>query len=158
MSVRPIRPLLQTELGILSYRAAKKLFLTQKLRTKHTFFCKKYIIWTGDDKNKVLFSDESTFLTFKTCSKRIRCPKESGRLNQKHILKTMKHFSSPIVWGCFSYIWISNMHFLPNKTVMNSVRYVRMLQNKYPTAMKDLNASIFMQEGVPSHNLKSVKN
>jgi transposase len=158
VSVRTIRHRLQTELGLPARHAAKKPFLNERMRKKRIIFCQKYITWTADDWKKVLFSDESTFLTFRTCPKMVRRPKGSDRMNPKYTLKTMKHPPSVMVWGCFSYNGVGNIHFLPKNTTMNGVRYLSMLQNKIPTAMEDLNTSIFMQDGAPCHTSKIVKN
>lgn len=89
----------------------------------------------------------------------VRRPKESDQMKPKYTLKTMKHLSpSVMVWGCFSYNALGNLHFLPNNTTINGVWYLSMLQDKIPTAMEDLNTSIIMQDGEPCHTSKIVKN
>lgn len=55
-----IRHRLQTKLGLPAHHAARKPFLNERVRNKRIFFCKKYVTWTADDWNNVLFSDEST--------------------------------------------------------------------------------------------------
>ena len=130
VSVRTIRHRLQKELNLPARHAAKKPFLSDKMRKKRILFCKKYIHWTADDwKEVVLFSDESTFLTFRSCPKIVRRPKGSDRMNPKYTTKTMKHPPSHMVWGCFGYKGLDNIYFLP----MNGESYLRMLQNILPT-------------------------
>lgn len=153
---RTIQNRLQKELGLPSRHAAKKPFINEIMRQKRVAFCKKYINWTVEDWKKVLFSDESTFLTFRSCPKKVRRPIGSNRMDPRYTQKTMKHPPSVMVWGCFSFQGRGNLYFLPKNETMNGTRYLAILEEKLPVVMTIHETVTFMHDGAPCHRAKKV--
>ncbi|CAJ0956160.1 unnamed protein product [Ranitomeya imitator] len=83
IATRTIRHRLQKDLGLPSYRAAKKPLLTAAMKTKRLAFCKKYQDWTSEEWKKVMFSDESTFRLKK---------KEVQKRSKKRRYQVLLHF------------------------------------------------------------------
>lgn len=156
VSERTIRHRLQKELGMPSRHAAKKPFLDAKMRKKRVEFCKQHMNWTVDDWKTVLFSDESSFLTFRSCPRMVRRPLGSDRMDPKFTIKTMKHPPSVMVWGCFSNFGRGSLYFLPRNTTMNGQRYLAMLNEKIPLTMALHETTTFMHDGAPCHKAKIV--
>ena len=61
ISVSTICRQLSKEFGLKSTKLAKKPELTPTMKKKGMEFARKYLYWTGNDWDKVLFIDESTF-------------------------------------------------------------------------------------------------
>jgi|SRR5215469_10457883 len=157
VSERTIQRRLQKDLKLPSRHAARKPLLTAVMRKKRIAFCKKYINLTAVDWAKVLFSDESSFLTFRSRAKTVRRPIGSNRFDPKYTIKTMKHPASIMVWGCFSYFGLGGLYFLPKNTTMNGERYLNMLKEKLQMSMHILRTTTFQQDGAPCHRGKIVK-
>lgn len=156
VSVRTIQHRLQKDLGLPSRHAAKKPLLSAKMRKKRVDFCKQHINWTADDWKKVLFSDESSFLTFRSRPRMVRRPHGSDRMDPRYTIKTMKHPSSVMVWGCFSNFGRGSLYFLPKNTTMNGQRYLDMIKDKIPLTMALHQTTTFMHDGAPCHRAKIV--
>ena len=92
---------LQKELGMPSRHAANKPFLNDKMRKKRVEFCKQYMNWTVDDWKTVLFSDESTFLTLRSCPRMVRSLLGSDRMDPKFTIKTIETSSKCYGLGVF---------------------------------------------------------
>ena len=136
--------------------AAKKPFLNDKMRKKRVEFCKQYMNWTVDDWKTVLFSDEFTFLTFRSCPRMVCRSLGSDKMDLKFTIKTMKHPPSVMVWGCFSNMGRGSLYFLPKNTTMNGQRYLAMLKEKIPLTMSLHETTTFMHDGAPCHKAKIV--
>ena len=60
------------------------------MKKKRMEFAKKYLHWTVDDRDKVLFRDEPTFQQFVARHKHVRRPVEKI-FDRKYTTATMKH-------------------------------------------------------------------
>lgn len=89
--------------GLLGRRPAKKPLVSLKNRLARVAFAKKHQHWTSAEWRKVVFSDESSFLSFGSDGiSYVRRP-ESERFNPRYQLATVKHGGGKVmVWGCFS--------------------------------------------------------
>jgi hypothetical protein len=101
-SVRYIQYTLQKLLGLLSRSVAKKPLLMAVMKKKKLSFAKKYLHWTEKNWRGVMFSDESTFRTINSRSKKVRRPSNVSHYKQRYTITTIKHSPSVMVCGCFS--------------------------------------------------------
>ena len=144
--------MLKDRLGLPAFRAARKPMLTAAMRAKRLAFAKKYINWTPSDWEHVVFSDESCFRTIRLARKTVRRSKGSDRYNPMFTVKTVKHPSYVMIWGCFSGSGgRGGLFFLPKSTTMKSDNYIEVLRDHLLPFREILNMQIFMQDGAPCH-------
>jgi len=86
--------------------------------------------WTTEDWKSVLFSDESSLYTFRSCPKIVRRLLGSDKMEPKFTIKTKKHPPSVMVWGCFCNFGRGSLNLLRKNTTMNAERYSAMLMEK----------------------------
>ena len=91
VSLRTIQHRLQKDLKLPTRRPAPKPLLSAKMKAKRLAFAKKYVKWTKADWEKVMFSDESRFLTFSNRRRSVRRPLGSNRFDPRFTSKTVKH-------------------------------------------------------------------
>ena len=91
VALRTIQHRLQKHLKLPTRRPAAKPLLSAKMKAKRLAFAKKYIKWTAADWEKVMFSDESRFLTFSNRRRSVRRPLGSNRFDPRFTSKTVKH-------------------------------------------------------------------
>ena len=152
VSQRTIQHRLQKELGLPSRRAAKKPYLTSRMRRKRLDFCARYGHWTKEDWSKVLFSDESTFQVIRSSSRRVRRPQGVSRYHPLYTVKTVKHPPSVMVWGCFSGKGgRGSLYFLPSNEVMNTTNYVKVLRSKMLVSYGIHQSTHFLHDSAPCH-------
>ena len=151
VSIRTIQHRLQKDLSLPSRRPAPKPLLTQKMKAKRLDFAKRYVDWTTEQWSKVMFSDESRFVTFSNRRRSVRRPLGSDRNDPRFTQKTVKHPASVMVWGCFSAKGRGGLRFLEKGVTMNSERYIETLEERLPTHMHIHGCNIFMQDNAPCH-------
>lgn len=156
MSLRGIRNRLQKDFGLRCRQAALKPLLTKTMLKKRLAFAKKYITWTPEQWNDVMWSDESTFRVL--TSHRVQVRRPSGtRYDSAYTVKTVKHSPSVMVWGCFSgKAGRGGLFFLPRNVTMNGERYMSVLDDHLLSFYEIHGTSIFMQDGAPCHTSKKV--
>ncbi len=140
---------LNGKLGVQFRHAAKKNFLDKEMHKKRITFCKKYINWTVDDWKKVLFSDESSFLTFRSHPKMMRHLIAPDLMDPKDTLKTMKHPPSFMVWGYFMFFGCGSLYF--QEYYNEWYKIFSHDGKKIPITMEIHHTSISMHDGVPCH-------
>ena len=87
-----------------SRKMAKKPLLTEHMQNQRLKFALAYQDWTVEDWKQVLFADESHFeLMPQSRGSRCRRPVGSERFNPQFTVKTVKHPSKIMAWGCFSW-------------------------------------------------------
>ena len=91
MSDRTIRHRLQKEHDLPARKPLRKPLLTPRMAKKRLEFCQRYRDWTAEDWQKVMFSDESTFLQFAGYKSYVRRPPGSSPVNPRFIQPTVKH-------------------------------------------------------------------
>jgi len=158
VSVRTIQERLQKDLGLPSRRPAPKPLLTAKMKAKRLAFCRRYANWTAEDWSKVMFSDESKFLTFSQRHQSVRRPRGSDRFDPKYTRKTVKHPAGIMVWGAFSAHGRGPLYFLEPGKTMTGVRYIQTLESQHLTThMEVCGCTIFMQDNAPCHTSRVAK-
>jgi hypothetical protein len=70
-------------------------------------------------------------------------------LTPKFTQKTVKHPAKVMVWDCFSWQGRGGLEFLKKGEMMNSQRYLRMLEGKLELFMRIHKTSHFLQDGAP---------
>lgn len=160
VSERTIQHRLQKELGLPTFRPAHKPLLTRAMVKKRLSFARKYRHWTVTQWRKVLFSDESTFLCFRSRSGgRIRRPHKSNRFALQYTAKTVKHSDKVMVWGGFSGVGgRGGLYFLPKNSTMNADRYIGVLNDHMLSFFDIHGCSTFMHDSAPCHKAKKVTN
>ena len=97
--------------------------------------------WTTQDWEKIMFSDEATFLQFRSCKYFVWRPPGSSPLQP----------SSVMVWGCFSSDGPSGLVFLPKEDTMTSLKcreHQHLLQ-----FMEIRGCHVFQQDNTLCHKL-----
>ena len=113
MSVRCVSDHLAKDLQYRSCCAKVLPLLSVKNIRDRIAFCKKYKDWSLEDWERVLWSDESTFVVSSGCrSKRVRRPRGSDPNDPRYTAKVVKHAASVMVWGCFAFGGVGNLVFL----------------------------------------------
>jgi transposase len=157
LAVRTIRDILNRELGLISRSAAKKPFLSEKMKEKRLAFAKKYRRWSVNRWKQVMFSDESNFEIFRTNKHaRVRRPVGSDRFDARYTVKTVKHPEKVMVWGCFSHHGRGGLSFLPKGVMMNKEKYLETLTSHLIPFMARHKTTDFLQDGAPCHTAKIV--
>ena len=141
-----------------SCRPAKKPLLTAKNIRDRLSFCKRVKNWNCEMWSRVLFSDETTIRQY-DCrgSGTVRRP-QGKRYDPRYVLPTVRHSASVMIWGCFSMTGRGSLWFLPPNTTMKAENYLELLKDRLQLMMAIREASIFMHNGAPCHQAKSVKN
>lgn len=152
VSVRQIQKILQRRLGLPSRRAAAKPLLTERMTKQRIRFCRKHLHMTADDWMNVMFSDESTFRLVNPRAQQVRRPRNISRYLQRFTVKTVKHPAQIMVWGCFS--GRGGLWFLKPGLMMNSDRYIEVLEQKVIPWMERHRCKFFLQDGAPCHKSK----
>jgi hypothetical protein len=108
-----------------------------------------------------MYSDESMFcwVHAEARSTTVRRNKAMSRYKHKVILKTVKHTTSVMVWGCFSgKIGRGGLYFLPKNCMMNGRRYKKVLAEHLLPFMRIHRMTVFLQDGAPWHKSKVMMN
>lgn len=134
-----------------------KPLLTNTHQKKRLAFAKKYQNWTINDWKKVLWSDESKINLHGSDGRRFTWRKPGERLLKKHVKQTIKHDKSIMVWGCFGWNGVGNLHVI-NGT-LTSAKYVRILKDHMVPSAERLfqDDYIFQQDNDPKHTAKNTK-
>ena len=155
---RYLQKMLKDELGMPSRQAAKKPNLTAFQTDRRLKFCKRYLHWTTEHWNCVLYTDESQFQTIRNSGCRVRRPLGTSRHNPKYTVKNVKHPGASMAWGCFSAQGAGPLFWLAKGEMMNQHNYADVLRNyAFPTMNSDLHdCEMLLQDGAPCHTAKSV--
>lgn len=159
LSVRTVLYRLQN-MGWDSRVPAKKPLLTNKMKRARLEWAKMYRNWTPDDWRSVLFSDESRFnLHGHDGMNRVRRRKGEKYLPEC-LLRTVKHPTSIMVWGCISGYGIGELTLCEG--MMNGTKYIQMLESSLLPLYEDLSQHIgqiiFQDDSAPCHRAKIVTN
>ena len=84
---RYLQKMLKDELGMPSRQAAKKPNLTALQADRRLQFCKRYLHWTTEHWNCVLYTNESQFQTIRNSGCRVRRPLGLRRHNPKYTVE-----------------------------------------------------------------------
>ena len=155
VSTNRISRRLSNELGLKSYRPAKKPRLSPAMAAKRLHFARQYAHYSTDDWSKIMWTDESTFEQFGTRAKHIRRP-VGQRYKMQYTVQTMKHPIKQMIWGAISVHGKAGLFFLPKGTTMNGNRYLNLLKDKLETDFAIHGTTTLMHDGAPCHRAKLV--
>lgn len=131
----------------------KKPMITPANKKKRLNFAKKYIDKQISFWKNIIWSDESKFELVGKKKRRKIYRKVGEALLDKHTTKTVKHGGGSImVWGCFSWFGIGNLHKING--IMDARYYVNMLAHNLKASackMNIANQFIFQQDNDPKH-------
>ena len=91
VTTRTIRHRLHKDFKLPARKPLKKPLITLRMAQQRLEFCSQYKDWTSEDWQKVMFSDESTFLQFASYKPFVRRPLGSSPVNSRHLQPTVKH-------------------------------------------------------------------
>ena len=85
VTTRTIRNRLHKDFKLLVGKPLKKPLITQKIAHQRLEFCLQYKNWSSEDWQKVMFSDEFTFLQFASYQPFVRRPLGSSPVNTRYL-------------------------------------------------------------------------
>lgn len=147
------------ELGLRSYNATQKQFLSTSDKKKRLEWCKQRKNWGYDLWATVIFSDESNFqlINRKNIPKVVRFPNE--KFNPKFVKPRLQAGGGSIgIWGCIS---INGSGVCETYTGrLNQLEYRNILENSLIPSIELLidpnDQAIFQQDNAPCHKARSV--
>lgn len=144
----------------LSKVARKKPLLSRINVEKRLLFAQKYINFTFEDWENVIFCDETKIMLYYNDGPTRVWQKPLKSLENKNIIPTVKHGKfSVMVWGCISSKGVGNLVFIDGK--MDKNQYLDILKNNLESSaikfgIKDKYQ--FYQDNDPKHKLYLVRN
>ena len=111
------------------------------------------------DWKKVIFCYESTSRLVLRGYKLVRMPSGVSRFDSRHIIKTVKHPKSVMVWGVFNGDKGrgGGLYFLTKNVTMRGDSYLRVLDHHMLPFRDIRRCNHFMQDGDPAHRSRVVK-
>ena len=158
VTTRTIRNRMHKDFKLPARKPLKKPLITPRMAQQRLEFCCHYKDWTKKDWQKVMSSDQSTFLQFASYKPFIRIPYGSSPVDSRYLQPTVKHPSSVMVWGCFSSQGQGGLYFLPKGQTMNASRYISVLDDHLLNFMSIHGCTTFQHDSAPCHKAKSVMN
>ena len=86
----------------------------------------------------------------------VRRPKGQSPLNPRYTMKTVKHSSGFMAWGCFAAGGHGALTILKKGERVNGQRYIGILEEKLNQFMDLLGCNVFQQDNAPCHTAKIV--
>lgn len=157
ISTRTIRRYLLEELNLRCYKIVKKPYLTNQQKNQRVKFAKSHIKWSVKQWQSCIFTDESSFETkMMTGGQRVRRLKgEVHRYTEKNTKRQLHFPQKVMMWASIGNKGIGKLVFLKKREMMNSRRYVQILQKVLPGEMEKHNAKHLIQDRAPSHTSKN---
>jgi hypothetical protein len=145
------------EQGLVCRVWRKQLYISQKNQKARRDWALQHVSWMVDDWKKVIFSDESKFLLFKSDGCQYCWIKLGQALNPRYTLKNIKHGGgSLMVWGCITSQGVGRLHRIDG--IMTGQSYIEILKEAYLGTLKDhklkcsgKSTPIFQQDNDPKH-------
>src|SRR6218665_304998 len=100
------------DVGLRSYRSARKPKLSLKNIKDRMTFCHKYKLWTSDQWERVMFSDERTLTQSYSLCRHVRRPAKQ-RYNPKYVIPTVKQAPKVMVWGAVAGVGMAGVWITP---------------------------------------------
>ena len=111
---------------------------------------------TVDDWSRVMFSDETLIRQFNPTNVSIRRP-TNERYNIRYIQPSVRHSASVMMWGAITARGRAGIHLMPNHVTINAERYLEIIKEKVPRWLETRHCTIFMHDGAPCHQARTVK-
>jgi hypothetical protein len=113
----------------------------------------QYLNWGVEERKKVMYSDENHFwLRFANSRWLCRRPCVSDRFDPRFIKKSVKHLPKIMAWDSFSWKGRAALDFLDKGEMMNSARYLTIVDEKLELFMRQDQTTHFLQDGTPCHS------
>lgn len=146
--------------GLRARRPRKKPFVTEAQRLRRLRWAKAHVRWTDEQWKRVIWSDESNFYLHSHAGQITVRRGEGEAYKPWAFLPTVKHPTTVMIWGCFSFVGAGRIDFCVGR--MNAAKYIDTLERKLlPSAGtmfgRDSGGWIFQQDNAPCHTAKSVK-
>ena len=138
-------------------------YISPANQIKRYAWAKEHQSWTPGMWKRIIFSDESKFLLFKSDGRQYAWFKPGQALDPRFVQKTIKHGAGNImVWGCVMGQGMGRLHWIDR--IMCSTDYVEILKKSYLGTLKDYNLKHsgpegvrFQQDNDPKHTSKVTK-
>lgn len=125
VSTRMKQHRLPTTLSPLCHIAAQKPLQMSAMIKKRIDFCNKYMLWTEEEQEGMVSSDESCFYVIMIAGKMVKHAHGSNCFSPKYTIKMVKHAAYTIIWICCSGRGGSGgLVLLPRNTTMNRERKI----------------------------------
>jgi len=145
--------------GLSARRPRKKPLLTKVMRQARLQWAKEHSLWTVDQWNKVIFSDESKFNLHGSDGPQYVRRRPGEEYHPSCITSTVKHPQGQMVWACISSHGVGRLHFVTG--TVNADVYIDILQKKLLPSIRDafgdVNSCTFQDDSAPCHRAKKVK-
>jgi len=146
------------EYGFKKYTPLCKPQLSFKQRKRRVEWARKYVVKGEDYWDKVIFSDESSFVLPVGPNGKIWRKKGEG-LKPQNTTRSVKHPASIMLWGCMTSQGLGRKIFV--KGMINSLKYQEILSEGLVSTLEDINSEdewIFQQDLASPHTSKSTRN
>lgn len=146
------------ELGLKARRPAKKPLLSKNMKQNRLIWCKERRIWTIDDWNNVIFSDESKFNVLGPDGWTSVRRRKGERYSDECLVPTVKKSAGIMVWGCITSRGVGPILFIEGSINMN--KYQEIIDEGVIPCIEELSADIsepvFQDDSAPCHRARSV--
>ena len=151
------RPL---EVGLKAYRAQRKPRLTLAHGQNRLEFARKHRDWSASDWSRVVFSDESRFLLYRSDGLPYVKHRPGEAYRDDCVQPTLKHGGGGLmVWGCMSESGVGELVLVKGRLCASD--YISLLKRALPASVRCLglhNEYIFQQDNASCHTAKLTKN
>ena len=124
-----IRNYMKVDLKWRSWRRKKAPLLTEAQKKKRLLFAREHRRWKFEDWSNVLFSDESPYQVFYVPNSRNDTVWGSQEENVP-VASQVKFSPTVLVWGGMTAIGLTRLHFVPQRTSINSEYYINNILKK----------------------------
>ena len=149
------------EQGLVARVRRKVPFLSKIQKSRRRSWALEHATWKGEDWDKVIFSDESKFMLFKSDGRQYCWIKPGQALDDRFTQKTVKHGGGSImVWGCITSKGMGRLYRIDG--IMKGPDYVEILDKQFLGTLKDRKLRkthiLFQQDNDPKHTSKVAEN
>ena len=147
------------EAGLHGRKARRKPRLTAAHRRARLLFAHEHKNWTSEQWSRVVFSDESRFLLFRSDGRAYVRRSVGEEFRDECLQVTMKHGGGGImVWGCINSRGVGHLKKIEGR--LNAAAYIDLLENSLIPSIHSLcmpQGWIFQQDNAPCHSARSVE-
>ena len=156
-----------------AYKPRTIPLLTKKQIENRINWCKKRRNWSIQDWERVIYSDESSFEIFHS-KNRQNDQVWADNIENVPTSPSVKFPTKVMFWGAISHQGLTELHFVPEKTMVNARYYVDEILTKslLPALnrkrnigstlqiklIENMSEAIFCQDGAPCHRAKTTQN
>jgi transposase len=144
--------------GYKAQSACEKPLLSIKNKIHRYKIAKKWIYWSEKEWQSIIFSDEAKFNVFQSDGKCTVWRKNGTRLNQEHIVQTVKHGGGNVMaWGSISANGLGELVFIEG--TMDRYVYLGIVRDNLPRSAEKMGyiKYKFQQDNDPKHTATLVK-